>query len=131
MLGGLWDQAPAISAGAIARVIEEDLGKAPQALFAHWDIVPLASASLGQVHAARLADGTEVVVKVQYPGVAESLRADLDDATFIRKLAGSEVGRSLDDAALVALGAATGPRPSRWRGSRRRGRTTGCCASRA
>ena len=106
VLGGLWDQAPAISAGAIARVIEEDLGKAPQALFAHWDIVPLASASLGQVHAARLADGTEVVVKVQYPGVAESLRADLDDATFIRKLAGSEVGRSLDDAALVALGAA-------------------------
>src|SRR4030095_13069334 len=62
-LGGLWDQAPAVSAGAIARVVEEDLGKAPQVLFAHWDPQPLAAASLGQVHAARLADGSEVVVK--------------------------------------------------------------------
>lgn len=103
VLGGLWDSAPAVSSGAIARVIEDDLGKAPQALFAHWDIVPLASASLGQVHAARLHDGTEVVVKVQYPGVAEALRADLDDATFVRKLAGAEVGRSLDAGAVTAL----------------------------
>ena len=104
VLGGLWDHAPAVSAGAIAKVIEQDLGKAPQALFARWDAEPLASASLGQVHAAALHDGTEVVVKVQYPGVAEALRADLDDGAFLRKLAGSEVGRSLDDAALTALG---------------------------
>jgi len=106
VLGGLWDQAPAVSAGAIARVIEEDLGKAPQALFARWEATPLASASLGQVHAAQLHDGTEVVVKVQYPGVAESLRADLDDGAFLRKLAGSEVGRALDSSALTALGEA-------------------------
>lgn len=106
VLGGLWDHAPAVSAGAIARVIEEDLGRAPQALFASWDIEPLASASLGQVHAAKLHDGTDVVVKVQYPGVADALRADLDDGGFLRKLAGSEVGRSLDDGALAALGAA-------------------------
>lgn len=104
VLGGLWDHAPAVSAGAIARVIEEDLGRAPQALFASWDIAPLASASLGQVHAAKLHDGTDVVVKVQYPGVADSLRADLDDGGFLRKLAGAEVGRSLDDDALTALG---------------------------
>lgn len=104
VLGGLWDQAPAVSAGAIAKVIEEDLGKAPQALFARWEASPLASASLGQVHAAQLHDGTEVVVKVQYPGVAESLRADLDDGAFLRKLAGSEVGRALDSGALTALG---------------------------
>ena len=38
VLGGLWDHAPAVSAGAIARVVEEDLGKAPQALFAHWEL---------------------------------------------------------------------------------------------
>ena len=104
VLGGLWDHAPAVSAGAIAKVIEDDLGKAPQALFAHWDAVPLASASLGQVHAARLHDGTECVIKVQYPGVADALRADLDDSAFVRKLAGSEVGRSLDDEALLSLG---------------------------
>ncbi len=103
VLGGLWDHAPAVSAGAIAKVIEEDLGRTPQALFAEWDPVPLASASIGQVHAAVLADGTQVVVKVQYPGVADALRADLDDDTFLRKLAGSEVGRSLDEDALAAL----------------------------
>ena len=106
VLGGLWDQAPAMSADAIARVIEDDLGKSPQTLFASWDPAPLAAASLGQVHAATLHDGTAAVVKVQYPGVAEALRADLDDIAFVRKLAGSEIGRSLDDESLHALGAA-------------------------
>ncbi len=106
VLGGLWDHAPAVSSGSIARVIEDDLGKAPQALFASWDASPLAAASLGQVHAATLHDGTEVVVKVQYPGVADALRADVDDPAFVRKLAGAEVGRTLDAAALAALGAA-------------------------
>jgi predicted unusual protein kinase regulating ubiquinone biosynthesis (AarF/ABC1/UbiB family) len=106
VLAGLWDQAPAVSGGAIARVVEADLGRPPQALFATWDPAPLAAASLGQVHAATLDDGTSVVVKVQYPGVAEALRADLDDDAFLRKLAGSEIGRALDDASLVALGAA-------------------------
>jgi predicted unusual protein kinase regulating ubiquinone biosynthesis (AarF/ABC1/UbiB family) len=105
-LAGLWDQAPAVSGGAIAGVIEADLGRPPEALFATWEPVPLAAASLGQVHAATLADGTAVVVKVQYPGVAEALRADLDDTAFVRKLAGSEIGRSLDDASLRALGEA-------------------------
>ena len=41
---------------------------------------------------------------MQYPGVAEALRADLDDAAFVRKLAGAEIGRTLDDEALRALG---------------------------
>ncbi len=106
VLGGLWDHAPAVSAGAIAQVIEADLGGSPQALFARWDTAPLAAASIGQVHAAVLHDGTEVVVKVQYPGVAEKLRADLDDAAFVRRLAGSEIGRSLGEDAVAALSAA-------------------------
>ncbi|HSD89963.1 MAG TPA: AarF/UbiB family protein, partial [Kofleriaceae bacterium] len=106
VLGGLWDKAPAMSAGAIAGVVENDLGKAPQALFKSWDATPVAAASLGQVHAATMHDGTEVVVKVQYPGVADALRADLDDEGFVRKLAGVEIGRSLADDALVALGEA-------------------------
>jgi predicted unusual protein kinase regulating ubiquinone biosynthesis (AarF/ABC1/UbiB family) len=103
VLGGLWDHAPAVSSSAISTVIEQDLGKSPQSLFAEWDGTPLAAASLGQVHAAKLADGTDVVVKVQYPGVADALRADLDDGAFIRKLAGAEIGRTLDDEALNAL----------------------------
>ena len=103
VLADLWDQAPAVSGGAIAQVIEADLGQSPQALFATWDPSPLAAASIGQVHAATLGDGTAVVVKVQYPGVAEALHADLDDAGFVRRLAGSELGRSLDAASLTAL----------------------------
>jgi predicted unusual protein kinase regulating ubiquinone biosynthesis (AarF/ABC1/UbiB family) len=103
VLGTLWDAAPAVSASAIAEVVEQELGKSPHALFAHWDATPLAAASLGQVHAARLADGTEVVVKVQYPGVAEALRADLDDDGFVRKLAGAEAGRGVGEGALRAL----------------------------
>lgn len=103
VLGGLWDRAPSVSAGSIASVVEKDLGKAPQSLFKTWDASPIAAASIGQVHAATLHDGTDVVVKVQYPGIADALRSDLDDDGFIRKLAGSEIGRSLDDAALHAL----------------------------
>jgi predicted unusual protein kinase regulating ubiquinone biosynthesis (AarF/ABC1/UbiB family) len=103
VLGGLWDRVPAVSAGAISDVVARDLGKPPQAIFEHWDATPLAAASLGQVHAARLPDGTEVVVKVQYPGVAEALRGDLDDPEFVRKLAGAEIGRSLEPGAVATL----------------------------
>lgn len=103
VLGGLWDKAPTVSAGAVAGVVEQDLGKPPQVLFAHWDPAPIAAASIGQVHAARLHDGTEVVVKVQYPGVADKLRADLDDDDFVRKLAGAEIGRTVDPHALHTL----------------------------
>jgi len=106
VLGGLWSQAPGLSGGAIADVIEKDLGKAPQQLFATWEVTPLAAASLGQVHAATLHDGTSVVVKVQYPGVADALRADLDDAGFVRKLAGAEIGDTLDARGLAVLGEA-------------------------
>nr|HEX4315499.1 AarF/ABC1/UbiB kinase family protein [Kofleriaceae bacterium] len=103
VLGGLWDRAPAVSAADISRVVEADLGKPPQQLFASWEGSPLAAASLGQVHAATTRGGEDVVVKVQYPGVAESLRADLDDDAFVRRLAGGEIGATLDTAALRAL----------------------------
>ena len=103
VLGELWDQAPAVAADAIEMVIAQDLGRPPEVLFEAWDRRPLAAASLGQVHAARLRDGTEVVVKVQYPGVSDALRADLADASFVRKLAGAEIGRTLEESAVHAL----------------------------
>ena len=106
VLGGLWSQAPGMAGAAIADVVEADLGKPPQQLFATWESTPLAAASLGQVHAATLHDGTSVVVKVQYPGIAEALRADLDDAGFVRKLAGAEIGDTLDARGLAVLGEA-------------------------
>jgi predicted unusual protein kinase regulating ubiquinone biosynthesis (AarF/ABC1/UbiB family) len=102
-LGRLWDQVPAASPAGIGQVIEEDLGKAPQQLFAKWSVEPIAAASLGQVHAAVGHDGVEYAVKVQYPGIAEALRADLASDSFARKLAGTEIGKTIDDAALEVL----------------------------
>lgn len=102
-LRALWDDAPSEAPAAIARVIEEDLGGAPQALFAEWNPAPIAAASLGQVHAARGADGTEYAVKVQYPGVADALAADVASDGFVRRLAGLPIGRELSSAALASI----------------------------
>src|SRR5271163_3338354 len=74
--------------GELAReVLEGDLGRRSEELFAEFDWEPLAAASIGQVHSARLHDGREVAVKIQYPGVAAAIRADLKNgellATFL------------------------------------------------
>jgi predicted unusual protein kinase regulating ubiquinone biosynthesis (AarF/ABC1/UbiB family) len=55
----------------------EDQGQLPRQLFADWSPRPFAVASIGQVHRARLANGDEVAVKVQYPGVTDALEVDL------------------------------------------------------
>jgi predicted unusual protein kinase regulating ubiquinone biosynthesis (AarF/ABC1/UbiB family) len=102
-LGALWDHAPAMTAGDIGKVVEAELGDAPQRLFARWDPTPIAAASLGQVHAATGHDGVEYAVKVQYPGIADALRADLASTSFAKKLAGGELGHGLADAAAEAL----------------------------
>ena len=63
---------------AVARqIIEEELGRPIADVFTEFDDVPLGSASIGQVHRARLLSGEEVVVKVQRPGVREKVRSDL------------------------------------------------------
>src|SRR5262245_1052723 len=105
-LARLGARAPAMGAADIARVVEEDLGRPPQALFARWDTAPMAAASLGQVHAAVGHDGTEYAVKVQYPGIAEALAADVESDGFMRRLAGLPIGRSLAPPALAAIRAA-------------------------
>lgn len=72
----------------VAAVIESELGRPPEELFAQFTREPIAAASIGQVHAARLHDGTEVAVKVQYPGVADAIADDLANTellfTFIK-----------------------------------------------
>jgi ubiquinone biosynthesis protein len=62
---------------AVRRVIEEDLERPLESVFAEFDRYPLAAASIAQVHRARLHDGTEVVVKVQRPDVTRLGHADL------------------------------------------------------
>lgn len=104
-LGKLWDGAAAVGIEAIAKVIEAELGKSVGELFASFDPEPLAAASLGQVHAARGHDGQDYVVKVQYPGIDAALTADLADPKVTRRLAGAQLGATLDDEALQSLAA--------------------------
>ncbi len=80
-LAKLQDGAPPIPYAQVKTVITESLGATPETLFHTFDPTPLASASIGQVHAATLHSGQEVVVKVQRPGVAELIERDLDVLT--------------------------------------------------
>lgn len=102
-LAALWDRAPAVPASDVAAVVRDELGAPPQELFARWTEHPLASASLGQVHAAADADGAEYAVKVQYPAVAEALRADLASRGMVGRLAGTDMGTRLDAQAIERL----------------------------
>jgi len=69
--------APPMDYDVISGQIERELGSPPELLFQRFDPEPFAAASIGQVHRARTDDGREVVVKVQYPGVADSVDSDL------------------------------------------------------
>jgi predicted unusual protein kinase regulating ubiquinone biosynthesis (AarF/ABC1/UbiB family) len=103
VLGALWDQAPGDDPQAIRRVVQEDLGAPIAELFGQWSDAPMAAASLGEVHAATSKEGAALAVKVQYPGVAEGLRSDLDSKRVLERLAGAEVGRALAPEALATL----------------------------
>ncbi|WIX79490.1 AarF/ABC1/UbiB kinase family protein [Amycolatopsis carbonis] len=73
----LQSAAPPMSAQQTRRVLAQQLGRSWEGRFTHFDDVPAASASIGQVHRATWHDGREVAVKVQYPGADEALRSDL------------------------------------------------------
>jgi len=88
IVGRLFSQAPPVPYEQIARVIQEDLGKSPDEVFAEFSRESFAAASLGQVHAARLHTGEEVAVKVQYPDVAEALESDLKNLESITRAMG-------------------------------------------
>ena len=77
-LSKLQDQVPPFPGIEAAREVERALGKKIPELFAAFDLNPLASASVAQVHAAKLKDGIEVIVKVLRPGVEEMIRRDVD-----------------------------------------------------
>ncbi|MEV6069093.1 AarF/ABC1/UbiB kinase family protein [Nocardia sp. NPDC052001] len=85
-LAVLFDHAPQVDFAAMRGVIEEDLGKPLDELFADFDPEPIAAASIGQVYRARLFDGTAVAVKVQYPGIDLAVRADLRNLGMLRVL---------------------------------------------
>jgi predicted unusual protein kinase regulating ubiquinone biosynthesis (AarF/ABC1/UbiB family) len=86
-LAQLRDAAPTVSFKQMRRVIEDELEEPIGTLFSSFDEEPIAAASIGQVYRATLRDdGREVAVKVQYPGVAAAVRADLQNLEMIMRL---------------------------------------------
>ncbi len=77
-LSKLQDRVPAFSYEQVEAIIQQDLGKAIPELYRSFDPIPLAAASLGQVHKAQLHSGEEVVVKVQRPGLVKLFTIDLE-----------------------------------------------------
>jgi predicted unusual protein kinase regulating ubiquinone biosynthesis (AarF/ABC1/UbiB family) len=79
----LQSDVPPLAPNEIADVIATELGARPEKIFAFFSPLPVAAASMGQVHSARLTDGTELAVKVQYPGVSDAVRADLANTNLL------------------------------------------------
>jgi len=73
----LFDNAPAVSYDQVVRVVTEDLGRHPDEIFAEFSHEPVASASIAQVHKAKLKDGTVVAVKIQKPAIQKQMEYDL------------------------------------------------------
>jgi predicted unusual protein kinase regulating ubiquinone biosynthesis (AarF/ABC1/UbiB family) len=90
-LAALRDAAPQVPFPRMMRVLEEDLGKPPGKVFADLDEHPIGVASIGQVYRAALDDGREVAVKIQYPGIAAAVRADMKNLALLMRL----IGRAL------------------------------------
>jgi predicted unusual protein kinase regulating ubiquinone biosynthesis (AarF/ABC1/UbiB family) len=110
VLSTVQSSVPPMDAAVIRAQITRELGAPPERLFAEFDPEAFAAASLGQVHRARLASGEAVVVKIQYPGVEDTVVQDLKNiraliTTAVRigrdvmgqKIDASEVARELED----------------------------------
>jgi predicted unusual protein kinase regulating ubiquinone biosynthesis (AarF/ABC1/UbiB family) len=89
--------APSLAEG----VIRDELGADPEQLFLDWNPVPVAAASIGQVHRAVMPDGRVVAVKVQYPGVDKAIKSDLDNAEMLYGLFASFALKNMDVKGLV------------------------------
>ena len=100
-LRSLRSAAPRSSSAAIRAVVEEELGAPIAELFAEWDDIPVASASIGQVHRAVLPGGQEVAVKVQHPGIAGAVESDLKNAGILEGMAIAFGGRKLNAGAML------------------------------
>ena len=94
VLSRLQAETQALPWSEVAPVVEDGLGVSPDVCFAEVDPEPVAAASIGQVHRGRLHDGRTVAVKVQYPGVAAALQADLDNADALVASLGTVVPKT-------------------------------------
>src|SRR5882757_1875182 len=85
-LSRLQADAPPMDSALAREVAEADLGRPLEEVFAEFTDEPMAAASIGQVHRAVMPDGRQVAVKIQYPGVAEAIRADLANTELLATL---------------------------------------------
>ncbi|MDX1733292.1 MAG: AarF/ABC1/UbiB kinase family protein [Halioglobus sp.] len=88
ILARLRDDAHYMPAAQLRQVMVDAYGEDWEALFYGFDMKPLAAASIGQVHRAYSPDGREIVLKVQYPGVAESIDSDVDNIAGLLRVSG-------------------------------------------
>src|SRR5262245_9029085 len=82
-LASLQADAAPMAPSLAASVVREELGDEPERVFRTWEDLPVASASIGQVHRAVTTDGRDVAVKVQFPGVGAAIEEDLDGAELM------------------------------------------------
>lgn len=88
ILAKLRDNAHHMPPAQLQKVLATQWGSDWRRRFAHFEAIPIAAASIGQVHRARLPNGKVVAVKVQYPGVADSIDADVDNVATLLRLSG-------------------------------------------
>jgi predicted unusual protein kinase regulating ubiquinone biosynthesis (AarF/ABC1/UbiB family) len=100
-LATLRDDVPPVPFADLEKLMRRELGGPLQRVFAEFDERAFAAASIGQVHRARTVDGDDVVVKVQYPGVAEAIETDLRNANLLLPLV-KRLAPGLDAKALLA-----------------------------
>ena len=79
----LTENVPPFPAEVVKETVRAEFGKPPEELYAEFNYEPMAAASIGQVHAAKLKTGMEVVVKVRRPGIVETIRTDLEIMHYI------------------------------------------------
>ena len=100
-LASLQGDVPPMSPAAAARVVRDELGADPDRVFLDWTELPVAAASIGQVHKAVLRDGRVVAVKVQYPGIDRAITSDLANAELLYAVFSAVALKSLDVKGLV------------------------------
>lgn len=88
MLSRLRSDAHPMPMSQLVGVLDENWGKGWEGRFEQFSFTPLAAASIGQVHAARGKDGQRLAIKVQYPGVRESISSDVDNVATLLRMSG-------------------------------------------
>ena len=88
ILGRLRSDARAMPKAQVKGVLDAQWGKGWEKRFTHFSYTPMAAASIGQVHRAQTKDGRDLAIKIQYPGVVESIDSDVDNVAALFRMSG-------------------------------------------